>query len=67
MPHVLGSDIAGVIEEVGEGVNLEVGRKVLVSPGVSCGKCEMCLSGKDNLCKDYKIWENTYGEGTRSL
>jgi NADPH:quinone reductase-like Zn-dependent oxidoreductase len=55
MPHVLGSDIAGVIEEVGEGVDLEVGRKVLVSPGVSCGKCEMCLSGKDNLCKDYKI------------
>jgi NADPH:quinone reductase-like Zn-dependent oxidoreductase len=55
MPHVLGSDIAGVIEEVGEGVDLGVGKKVLVSPGVSCGKCEMCLSGKDNLCKDYKI------------
>ncbi|EJF05941.1 Zn-dependent oxidoreductase, NADPH:quinone reductase [Thiovulum sp. ES] len=55
MPHVLGSDVAGIVEEVGEGVDLEVGKKALVSPGISCGKCEMCLSGKDNLCKDYRI------------
>ncbi len=55
MPHVLGSDVAGIVERVGQGVDLEVGRKVLISPGISCGRCEMCLLGKDNLCKDYKI------------
>ncbi len=56
LPHILGSDVAGVIEDVGEGVgDVKVGEKVLISPGISCGKCEKCLSGQDNLCKEYKI------------
>ncbi len=56
MPHVLGSDIAGVVEEVGPGVkNVKPGQKVLINPGTSCGVCEACLSGRDNLCKEYKI------------
>ncbi|MEO0149605.1 MAG: zinc-binding dehydrogenase [candidate division WOR-3 bacterium] len=56
MPHFLGSFLAGVVEKGGVGVvGVKLGQKVLVSPGVSCGKCDMCLSGKDNLCKDYKI------------
>ncbi len=55
-PHVLGSDIAGIVEEVGPGVrNVRVGDRVVVNPGTSCGVCENCLRGMDNLCKDYKI------------
>jgi NADPH:quinone reductase-like Zn-dependent oxidoreductase len=35
---------------------------VLVSPGVSCGRCEQCLSGWDNLCPRYGILgETTHG------
>jgi NADPH:quinone reductase-like Zn-dependent oxidoreductase len=61
-PHVLGSDIAGVVDSVGDGVNAElVGREVVVNPGVSCGRCEACLSGHDNLCASYRI----LGESTR--
>ncbi|WP_244923726.1 zinc-binding dehydrogenase [Enhygromyxa salina] len=55
-PHVLGSDIAGVVREVGEGVDAAlVGTEVVVNPGRSCGRCEACLSGWDNLCPDYHI------------
>jgi len=61
-PHRLGSDIVGVIDAVGAGVTAEVGAKVVVQPGLSCGRCAACLSGHDNLCRYYKILgENTQG------
>jgi len=61
-PHILGSDIAGVVETVGKEVtDLPVGTEVVVNPGLSCGHCARCLSGQDNLCRHYK----TIGEHTR--
>lgn len=62
-PHILGSDIAGVVGGLGEGVDPALlGREVVLNPGVSCGRCEACLSGWDNLCPDYRILgENTTG------
>ncbi len=55
-PHVLGSDVAGTVSAVGEGVDPAwVGRRVVVNPGLSCGACEACLSGWDNLCRRYRI------------
>lgn len=62
-PHVLGSDIAGVVEAVGAGGDGSlVGSEIVVSPGTSCGHCEACLSGWDNLCPRYAILgENTRG------
>jgi NADPH:quinone reductase-like Zn-dependent oxidoreductase len=56
LPHVLGSDIAGVVEKVGpEVTDLKPGTEVLVNPGLSCGHCERCLQGDDNLCRQYRI------------
>lgn len=56
MPHILGNDISGVIAEVGEVVrNVQPGDRVLLSPGVSCGTCQQCLAGDDNLCPSYDI------------
>jgi NADPH:quinone reductase-like Zn-dependent oxidoreductase len=56
MPHILGNDIAGVVQEVGELVTwVKVGDEVLLQPGVSCGHCIECLSGRDNLCHEYDI------------
>ncbi len=62
-PHLLGSDISGVVDALGPGVNgVEVGQAVVVNPGVSCGACQACLSGADNLCRRYRILgENTQG------
>ncbi|MEZ4313710.1 MAG: alcohol dehydrogenase catalytic domain-containing protein [Polyangiaceae bacterium] len=63
LPHRLGSDIAGEVEAVGPGVsNVAAGDRVLLQPGLSCGTCRACLSGRDNLCRGYKILgENTQG------
>jgi NADPH:quinone reductase-like Zn-dependent oxidoreductase len=56
MPHILGSDIAGVIERAGKLVkNSKEGDEVLLSPGLSCMHCEECLRGRDNLCAKYSI------------
>ncbi|MDQ3370550.1 MAG: zinc-binding dehydrogenase [Myxococcota bacterium] len=61
-PHRLGADIAGTIDAVGAGVTAPPGGKVVVQPGLSCGRCAACLGGHDNLCRHYKILgENTQG------
>jgi NADPH:quinone reductase-like Zn-dependent oxidoreductase len=62
-PHRLGSDIVGVIDQVGPGVQgLAVGQKAVVQPGLSCGRCAACLGGQDNLCRHYRILgENAQG------
>ena len=56
LPHILGSDIAGEVAEVGPGTpDIKVGMPVLLQPAVSCGVCAQCVAGEDNLCKDYGI------------
>lgn len=55
-PHVLGSDVAGVVEAVGEGVDgIAAGDAVVVVPSLGCGRCERCLSGEENLCRKFVI------------
>ncbi|HEX5964786.1 MAG TPA: zinc-binding dehydrogenase [Pyrinomonadaceae bacterium] len=56
LPHILGNDVAGVVKRVGELVTwVKTGDEVMVQPGVSCGHCEACLSGRDNFCREYDI------------
>jgi NADPH:quinone reductase-like Zn-dependent oxidoreductase len=56
LPHILGCDAAGEIAEVGSDVtDLEAGERVVVNPGISCGRCEFCLTGEDSLCVEYRI------------
>jgi len=56
LPHVSGSDVAGVVEQVGtQVVGVTVGARVFVSPGLSCWKCENCLAGRDNFCSTFGI------------
>lgn len=52
-PFVLGHEASGVVVEVGpEVTHLKVGDRVALEPGITCGECEFCKSGKYNLCPD---------------
>src|SRR6202046_1895158 len=56
LPHIPGSDLAGEVTRLGTGVtNLKVGQRVMLQPGISCGQCEKCMAGDDNLCRSYRI------------
>ena len=50
-PHILGSDIAGTIAEVGAAVDsITVGDRVVLAPCIPCGACSDCHRGDENLC-----------------
>ena len=56
LPHVSGSDVAGIVEQVGAHVEgITSGQRVFLSPGVSCWRCPACLAGRDNFCRSYGI------------
>jgi NADPH:quinone reductase-like Zn-dependent oxidoreductase len=54
LPHISGSDVAGeVVQSTVRDV--ATGRRVMLQPGVSCGRCTACLSGHDNDCPEYEV------------
>lgn len=56
MPHIGGCEVAGVVAEIGPGVqNLSPGQPVLISPGQSCNVCDWCAQGLDSCCDQYRI------------
>lgn len=53
LPYVGGHEFAGLIEEIGEGLDAKdypVGAKVAVRVLQSCGTCYYCRHGEENLC-----------------
>ncbi|NPA42084.1 MAG: zinc-binding dehydrogenase [Aquificae bacterium] len=56
LPHILGSDVSGVVEKVGSLVkNVKEDDEVIVAPGLSCGVCYDCQDGRDNHCRHFDI------------
>lgn len=55
-PMVLGHEICGHIEAVGEGVDpAKVGQAVAVNPSLPCGQCEECRAGAERFCSDMRF------------
>ncbi len=69
-PRVLGADGTGTIEALGPGAvealrrqpapagterPLSEGDRVVLDPGLSCGICEFCARGDENLCIRYRL------------
>jgi NADPH:quinone reductase-like Zn-dependent oxidoreductase len=73
LPHILGSDIAGEIVELGEYVAgfqtgaFKTGQRVLVAPMHFCGHCAKCLAGLQNECREFTVLGNAVDGGNCEL
>jgi NADPH:quinone reductase-like Zn-dependent oxidoreductase len=54
LPHILGADVAGEVVESSDPA-FASGNRVMLQPGLSCGRCEACLDGRDNECPRYDV------------
>jgi L-idonate 5-dehydrogenase len=62
-PMVLGHEVAGVIEAVGDSVSrFQAGDRIAVSPSRPCGLCRFCQQGLQNHCLDMRY----YGSAMRN-
>ena len=46
LPHIVGSDVSGVIAELNGKTNFKIGDEVVINPELACGTCERCQKGK---------------------
>jgi len=61
LPHILGSDAAGVVCEVGREIKeFKVGDDVIIHPGVYDTNCHISKSGHENLSPSYGILGETH-------
>jgi NADPH:quinone reductase-like Zn-dependent oxidoreductase len=64
LPHILGSDIAGEVVEIGEYVTgFNPGQRVLLAPMHFCNRCARCTSGRQNLCPEFTCLGNAVDGG----
>ncbi len=54
MPHISGSDAAGIVEEINGESLLKVGQEVVLNPAIPCGTCSRCKIGEP--CELVKIF-----------
>lgn len=56
-PMILGHEVAGIVEDLGEGVTgADAGTLVAVSPSRPCGACGECLRGLPNHCLNMRFY-----------
>lgn len=53
-PHVSGADVSGEVISTPNG-EFAAGTRVMLQPGLSCGRCRACLDGRDNECPKYEV------------
>ncbi|MBI5360384.1 MAG: zinc-binding dehydrogenase [Planctomycetes bacterium] len=59
-PLILGHEASGWVAEIGSEVkDFKSGDKVLLPAVVTCGYCEYCRTGRENICKNMVMFGNT--------
>ncbi len=60
LPHICGCDGAGEVVALGDGEHeFKVGDHVVVNANLGCGNCDYCLSGWDNMCRNWHLLGET--------
>jgi NADPH:quinone reductase-like Zn-dependent oxidoreductase len=60
LPHIGGSDAAGVVVSTGNAVSdWMTGDRVVINSNVGCGHCPFCIEGRDNLCDHWHLMGET--------
>ncbi len=55
--HILGHEVAGVVEALGPGVDGPApGSTVAVDPAIPCGQCRFCTTGNPNFCRRLRFF-----------
>jgi Zn-dependent alcohol dehydrogenase len=67
VPIVLSDEGAGVVEQVGPGVDLKVSDHVILSWAPTCGRCHYCMIGRPNLCERRQPGKGVLPDGTTRM
>jgi NADPH:quinone reductase-like Zn-dependent oxidoreductase len=60
LPHINGADGAGEVVSLGADVqDIQVGDRVVINANLGCGRCEYCLAGWDNMCRNWNLLGET--------
>lgn len=54
-PMVLGHEFVGIVAQAPRNSALKPGQRVAINPSQPCQQCEICLSGKQNLCRSMRF------------
>jgi L-iditol 2-dehydrogenase len=56
LPMIIGHECCADVEKVGNAVaKVKPGDRVAIEPAVSCGQCDQCLKGRQNLCENIRF------------
>lgn len=64
LPTILGVDVCGVVEEIGEEAtgSFQIGDHVIANPYLPCGRCEYCVRGEFQYCPHFTVYNGSYAE-----
>jgi len=62
LPFVSGLDVAGVVKEAGKGTTVSEGDRVVLCPNQTCGRCEFCREGPENMCQAFMLYHGGLSE-----
>lgn len=62
LPFVPGLDCAGTVREAPDDAAVEPGDRVVLCPNQTCGTCEFCREGPENLCERFSLFHGAFAE-----